>query len=124
MGTGALWSVLLVLRRAIAGDPEATKVREVLQLLCETLVDRPAELVVGDLERVVAVLTPTSQPCARCPRPWSSTRLTTALSTRRTTRSRRPGQQPAFGTEHSQSLTPQHGRHELAAGLRDRSCSV
>ncbi|MEV7114355.1 hypothetical protein [Streptomyces anulatus] len=46
----------MVLRRALAGDPEAAEMREVLQLLCEALMDRTAGQVVGDLERVVAVL--------------------------------------------------------------------
>ncbi len=52
----ALRSVLQVFRRAVAGEPETAEVLELLQFLGGTLVDRPVAQVVGDLERVVAVL--------------------------------------------------------------------
>ncbi|GAA0574817.1 hypothetical protein [Streptomyces mordarskii] len=52
----ALRAVLQVFRRAVAGEPETADVRALLHDLCDNLVDRPVAQVVGDLERVVVVL--------------------------------------------------------------------
>ncbi|MFJ7280227.1 hypothetical protein [Kitasatospora sp. NPDC098663] len=54
----ALWDVLLVLRRMVAGDPDTDVVRELLELLCADLVTpaRTVEQITADLEKVVAVL--------------------------------------------------------------------
>ncbi|WP_035876109.1 hypothetical protein [Kitasatospora cheerisanensis] len=54
----ALWDVLLVLRRAVAGDPDTDVVRGLLELLCADVVAaaRTVGRVVADLEKVAAVL--------------------------------------------------------------------
>ncbi|WP_406192070.1 hypothetical protein OH807_00230 [Kitasatospora sp. NBC_01560] len=54
----ALWDVLLVLRRTVAGDPGTDVVRELLELLCAGMVTpaRRVERIAADLEKVVAVL--------------------------------------------------------------------
>ncbi|MGW4380915.1 hypothetical protein [Kitasatospora sp. NPDC004531] len=55
----ALWDVLLVLRRTVAGDPDTDVVREALEVVLGTHIftsARTVELVAADLEKVVAVL--------------------------------------------------------------------
>ncbi|MFJ8478411.1 hypothetical protein [Kitasatospora sp. NPDC094011] len=64
----ALWDVLLVLRRTVAGDPDTDAVRELLEDLGNELFTPPRTVrrFTADLERVVAVLTLDQGPCRSC----------------------------------------------------------